>query len=156
MKNKNFKKPFIVKEKYSSLNYAIFLLSKKSYSEYKIKEKLKQKEYEYDDIEKTLSRLKKLNYINDVEFSKNYIRSKKNILGKNRIKMELNFKYKIKTEVFEDFLDNINFEEKSLDVYIKKYGKTKPIDNKDYRKRISFMARKGFPPKIPNIQNIDT
>jgi regulatory protein len=59
----------------TSYNYSIQLLSKKDYSSFKLRKKLRQKEYEDLEIAETLDKLTDLKYLNDVEYRRDLISS---------------------------------------------------------------------------------
>ena len=106
------------------IKYALFLIAKKRYTEQELKLKLKKKKIgTEEDIKKAIKRIKKLNYINDDEYTTDYIhqRIKLNPRGKRIIKMELKRKgidEKCIERAFEDI--EINEEELALKVLERK------------------------------------
>ncbi len=55
-------------------SYCIYLLSRQDYSEYKIRQKLRQKEYTPQEIEETLTSLKSKGYLNEANYRRLFIR----------------------------------------------------------------------------------
>lgn len=151
------RKNFDVTEKYSAFSYATFLLSKRDYSSYKIHSKLIEKGYSQSDARDAIDRLIELRYLDDVRFADMFIRSKKNGngWGASRIKMELKMKHGIDDDISIALLEEYDFEDEKIRQYIKKFGKTKPVDNKDYQKRMRFLASRGFSFNLPSIDEME-
>lgn len=80
--------------KHSAMEYALYLLSRRSRSTVEIKRKLLEKEYPAEDIEATITRLDKIGLIDDQKFAANYASDKVRIYrrGRHRISMELMLK----------------------------------------------------------------
>lgn len=58
------------KNKSSAYQYCLFLLSGQDYSEYKIRQKLRQKQYEATEIEETIAKLSEKNYLREEEYKR--------------------------------------------------------------------------------------
>ncbi|KPU43887.1 regulatory protein RecX [Oxobacter pfennigii] len=73
-----------------AFNKAIKMLSLRCKSEYEIRKKLLS-EFDNEVIDRVIERLKELRYIDDLEYTKQYIKDKisLNMLGKNRVKNDL-------------------------------------------------------------------
>jgi regulatory protein len=56
-------------------NYAIFLLSKRDYSIYKMRMKLRSREYETEEIEETINKLIEQNYLREEEYKRMRIKT---------------------------------------------------------------------------------
>ena len=80
--------------KHSAMEYALYLLSRRSRSTAEIKRKLLEKEYPAEDIEATITRLHKIGLLDDQKFAANYAGDKVRIYrrGRHRIGMELMLK----------------------------------------------------------------
>lgn len=150
------KKDFKVSEHYSAFDYSLFLVSRQDYSTHKLKTKLKEKEYTEDQIQEAIDKMYEYKYLDDDRFCHAFIRSKRsgNGWGANRIKQELMFKHGIKQDVISEILSEYEFGNAKMKAYIAKYGTGKPVDNKDYSRRMGFLARRGFSPKIPSEEEI--
>lgn len=150
---KSFDKDFIEKiikteEQKKANNYAMMLLSYRPRSQKEIKDKMKQKGYDSEVIDKTLQLLKEYNYINDEDFAKEYIKLKSKKYGSKRIKIELSRKG-IKEEIINDVLhEEIDYDSEyniALEHAEKKIRAYKG-DERDavYRKLGSYLQRRGF------------
>jgi regulatory protein len=119
--------------------------------------KLKEKGYESDDIDKAVGKLEELKYLNDYRFCDAFIRSKKNGngWGESRIRLELKMKHGIDENIIDDLMPEYDFEKEKIKRYIKKFGKTNPVDNKDYQKRARFLASRGFSFKLPSMDDME-
>lgn len=56
-------------------NYAIFLLSKRDYSIHKMKQKLRSREYEQEEIDETIDKLVEQNYLREEEYKRMRIKT---------------------------------------------------------------------------------
>ncbi|MDH2997582.1 recombination regulator RecX [Pasteurellaceae bacterium LFhippo2] len=76
--------------KYTALNYVVYLLSKRDYSELELRRKLKLKEYESDEIDKAIEQAQQHNWQSDERFCRAYARYRANQgYGPLRVKQEL-------------------------------------------------------------------
>lgn len=79
--------------KLTAIQYVIYLLAKRDYSEFELVQKLRQKEYSLDDIEQALEKAKEQNWQSDERFCHQFIRYRSQQgYGPNRLKQELRFK----------------------------------------------------------------
>lgn len=58
----------------NSYNYCIYLLARQDYSEFKLRQKLKQKLYSADEIDETLFKLKELGLLKEANYRRLFIR----------------------------------------------------------------------------------
>ena len=87
--------------------YALSLLSKKHYTEWKMREKLYAKEAEKEDVDFIIQRLKNIDLINDKAYIEDYLGyAQEKGYGKNKIKQEL-----LKKGIFAEEIDKIRFNE---------------------------------------------
>lgn len=129
-------------------NYAIFLLSRRDYSEKEISEKMERKTDNEEWIELTVAKLKDIKYLDDEKFCASYIRNsvenKKH--GKSRIVMELKRKG-IDPNVIETYFDEnedeVDFHKSAKELLDSKMRS--PIaDQKERNKAQRFLASRGF------------
>lgn len=132
-------------------NYGLKLLGYKSRSEYEIKEKMINKGFSKDSIEKSLQYFREENYINDREYAERYIKDRINLkkLGYHRIKNEL-YKRNIDSSIVEELLNEyISFSdeyERALELAIKKAKTTYRSQDVQalYRKLGGYLQRQGY------------
>lgn len=127
-------------------NYIYKLLSIKDFTENELRKKVIQKfnnEIDFKELEEIFTYLKDSGYINDIEYTKNYIRIRFNEgYGWNRIEQELKFKKNIKFSFQEEKL-KYDWFEKAKEIYQRKYNKDY-TDIKEKTKRINYLLRRGF------------
>lgn len=132
-------------------NYGLRLLNFKMRTEQEIRRRMKEKEYTEDVIDITIEYLYYLNYLDDEEYARKFIKDKSNLknMGKERIKRELYAKG-IDKEIIniqiEDIVDDDDEYEKAMEMAVKKLETTYKNDDKNakYRKLGGFLQRKGY------------
>ena len=115
-------------------------------SEKEIRDKLRSKKFKDFEIDNEITKLKKMDLINDVRFAKFWIdyRTEFKIRGKRFIEFELKQKG-ISQEMFEDFLpDNHSELENAKRLVEKKFGSNIKPDFKSQGKVIAYLSRYGF------------
>lgn len=137
-----------------AINVALNFLSYRQRSEREIRNKLKEKGYEENYVERAISFCKDQNYIDDKVFAENFVKDKINLnnFGTLRLKRELMLKG-IDEDTIESVLveDNNDEYERALEIATKKYPTYKDDDrNKTYRKLGGFLQRKGYSFDIVN------
>ncbi|MEY8001448.1 recombination regulator RecX [Clostridium sp. Mt-5] len=130
-------------------NSALKILEKTYKTEKQMKDKLVQKQYDEDVIEKVMDFLKKYKFIDDNKFVELYVKEKINSQGKNKIKYSL-----IKKGIDESFLDeklnliDSSFEEKAaLNIAQKKYSVIVKSENnvkKIYKRLGDYLINRGY------------
>lgn len=77
--------------KKTPLQYALYLLELRDRTEGEIREKMKRKEYEPEEIEKAVNFLKDKDFINDERFVRNFVQNKQSFgtIGKYKIRQKL-------------------------------------------------------------------
>ncbi|HVX92701.1 MAG TPA: RecX family transcriptional regulator [Candidatus Dojkabacteria bacterium] len=96
-----------------------------------------------DIIEKVIEKLKKYNYINDKQYAQEFIQARLKYKPRSHMQLEQELYSKgISKDIISDLLKDYSNSDTIYLVYKKKFGDTK-ID-KDDRKKIDFLARKGF------------
>lgn len=82
-----------MKTKYSATQYLVYLLSRRDYSERELRQKLKQKEYDADEIEQAIETAQTHQWQSDARFCQHFIRSRSQQgYGPARLKQELRLK----------------------------------------------------------------
>ena len=118
--------------KYSALNYTLYLLSKRDYTEKQLRSKLKLKEYEAVEIDEAIAKAQEHNWQSDERFCTSFIRYRSQQgIGPRRLKQELKMK---EEEIdFYDIAERV-FERKRPRVW----------DMKAKQKMWRFMVSRGF------------
>lgn len=137
-------------EKY--LHFIFRFLSYRQRSEKEVRDKLKERKAAPEIIEQIVLFLKEQKFIDDGEFARSWIRSRKNfrIKSKKAIKMEL-LKKGIDTEIVEgalqgdDDVEGINDKEQAIKLVKKRVLRYKGLPREEIYKKLSgFLARRGF------------
>lgn len=126
-------------------NYALFLLSKKDYTQYEITKKLTSKGYSKDVINKIIDKLKRYDIINDEKYAKKYINECLNIKKYGIKKIEYNLLAKgIELDSIENVSCDYDIQLKTaielIQKKIKYYKNNKDIKNK----LIRYLIYRGF------------
>lgn len=136
--------------KHKAINYAILLLSYRGRSTQEIRTKLRDKGYNAEVIEETVETLKRLGYVNDIEFAKVLIRDRQRLkkAGKNLIRQELwqkgVSKYII-DKLVEETTDEEQEYQRAKDLASRKITSYRRDDERSkQRKLYSFLIRKGY------------
>ncbi|MFP5453623.1 regulatory protein RecX [uncultured Parvimonas sp.] len=129
---------------------AINYISGKLKTKYEVKLKLKEKDFTEDIIDEVIDILEREEYLNDRLYCEVFIEDKKQLngYGKNKIKSLL-IQKGVSKSVFEDFLDEFEYEEEfdnALKMGIKKLNLLSNEDDnfKKKQKLINYLAYRGF------------
>ena len=88
--------------------YALMLITKKHYTEWKMREKLYAKGGTKEDVDYVIKKLKELDLLNDKEFIEDYLGyAEEKLIGKNKIKQDL-----LKKGIFAEEIEKIRFDSK--------------------------------------------
>ncbi len=119
------------------------ILSKKDYTEFEIRNKLKRKEFNDDDTDNIVSKLKSLKFINDERFAENFLFFKsKSGYGTKKIAYSMKLKG-LDEDIINKVLDSFDESEFADNVFIKHSEKI--AKEKNYRQKLfSYMLRRGF------------
>lgn len=121
----------------ATLSTSYYYLAKRDYSKKDLQTKLLQKYWEKTVILKVIKTLEKLGYLDDVEYAKNFIKTKKGA----RKKLEYDLKLKgISSEVIKDTLNDYE-EDDELEELSKAWDK---LGSRDEQKKIASLMRKGY------------
>lgn len=129
---------------------AINYISGKLKTKYEVRLKLKEKDFTEDIIDEVIDILEKEEYLNDRLYCEVFIEDKKQLngYGKNKIKSLL-IQKGISKSVFEDFLDEFEYEEEfdnALKMGIKKLSLLSNEEDvfKKKQKLLNYLAYRGF------------
>lgn len=121
----------------AALSASYYYLSKRDYSEKEIYLKLLQKYREKESVSKVINALIKKGYLDDYEFAKTYISSKKG--SKKKLEYQMRLKG-INSDIINLVLDDYEKDDE-LEELRKELRKLK---NKDENKKIMSLMRKGY------------
>lgn len=130
--------------KYTALNYLLYLLSKRDYSKQELRRKLSQKEYTDEEIEQAIEKAQAHNWQSDERFCSAFIRYRSlQGIGPRRLKQELRLKG------IEDWLISQELENAEIDWFKlaeQVFEKKTPThwDIKAKQKMWRFMLSRGF------------
>lgn len=127
-------------EYYNIYNKVVKYILKKRRSENEIKEYLNKQNLKQDDIDKMLKKLKDINLINDLEYTKAFINDKVYLSksGINKIRMELK-NQDIPSHIIENELEKINeevFDDRLEKMIVKKIKANKKHSNNQLKQKI--------------------
>lgn len=129
------------------LNYGIWLLSRKEYSEKEIKDKFIKKEYAPNECEDVIAYLKERKYLSDERFAESYVRyGLNNKWGLEKIKQKIIYEKGISKEVLNIILEDLDIDETEniKNIINSKYRKLDLNDPKSKQKVFRGLASKGF------------
>ena len=117
---------------------------------YRMRSTLTDKSFLPDEINHTILYLKKLNYLNDLEFARTFSKEKVKLkmIGPSLLRAEL-FKHYIKSSLIDEVIDYI-YEENDIILLIvkhlekKKILKNESLEDKKKKKLSDYLIRKGF------------
>lgn len=131
-------------KKHSALQYLIYLLSKREYSQYELQQKLKQKEYLGGEVSAALEQVKALNYQSDERFCLNFIRYRaQQGYGPRRLQQELSVKG-VNEIIIHEGLSNSEIDWFALAEQLFAKKKPKIWDIKTKQKLWRYMISHGF------------
>ena len=128
---------------------AMDLLSRREHSRYELTQKLKQRDFEPDEIEAALDRLQQENLQSDSRFIESLVNSRVNAgFGPLKIKYELRQKG-VEPESIDDYLYGLTVEWQELMAAQrnKKFGKDLPVVYQEKMKQARFLQNRGFSPE---------
>ncbi len=126
-------------------NKALDILSRREHSVLELKQKLKKKYDIEDDIEETISRLKKNNLLNDYRFSESYVvYRKRKGFGPVKISKELESKGVAEVIIFEVLDNEGGWVEAENKAFSKRFKEGPSTDTKTLLKQKNFLYNRGF------------
>ncbi|MGL5434630.1 MAG: regulatory protein RecX [Lachnospiraceae bacterium] len=135
-----------MRAKKSAREYSLSMLERFDRTEHEVRSKLREKEYEPEEIEEAVSFLKEYRFIDDAEYARKYIRvySSKKSIRKMRFDLE---RKGINKEVTSEALEEypVDEEEQVFRLMQKKgYQPGEYMEPAAYQKLAGALARKGY------------
>ncbi|MCR5291735.1 MAG: recombination regulator RecX [Eubacterium sp.] len=132
-------------------NSSMIILSKREASKGDIESKLRLKGYTDETISRVVDMLYSYRYLDDRRFIESFIRSNMTKKSRSMIRKELSDKDMDMTmaeEILDEMLseNEIDSEDIIKDILERKFGGPGPKDEKEKRRIISYLARRGFKP----------
>lgn len=126
-------------------NRALYIITRSAKTKKQLTDKLKESYYSDETIACVMNFLEKYNYINDYEFSVNYLRQGINNKGMNRMKQELLYKG-VSSSVINRAVEECNLDENDSlkKIIFEKKSKYDLNDKKDLNRFIAYLMRRGF------------
>ena len=128
---------------------ALRIIERSYKTEKEVRDKLSTKGYEDNAINKSIEFLKEYDFINDIKYTKAYIKDKLNSTGSNKIKYTL-IQKGISKELIEEELSNLNEENEkqvAIDLAKKKFLIIKKRETDNYKisgKLYRYLISKGY------------
>jgi len=137
----------------SALDYALKLLGYRARTKREIEQKLTEKDYSTEDVEKVLDKLSGTQLLDDSKFAANYVRDKLTIgrRGPRRIYFEL-VKHGVDKDVADAATKTIDADEEQIvanqliEARSRQWTKLEPLAR--YRRAIGLLSRRGFSPSV--------
>ncbi|NME83220.1 recombination regulator RecX [Clostridium sp. SM-530-WT-3G] len=130
-------------------NTALRIVERSFKTEKEMRDKLKEKEYTDDQIEKTIEFLKEYKFINDEAYVNAYVNDKLSSRGRQKIKYDL-IRKGIERNLIEEKLSDIDSDDEkntALNLAKKKYNSIKKSESDVYKingKLYRFLMSKGY------------
>ena len=128
---------------------AMDLLARREHSGQELRQKLKAREYDADEIEDVLHALKSDGLQSDLRFTESYVNHRVNAgMGPTKIRFELRQKG-INDELTDELLQPLSdcWEAMMRQQRIKKFGEDIPVDYNACMKQARFLQNRGFSPE---------
>ena len=128
---------------------AMDFLARREHSEQELRQKLKTREYDADEIEDALNALKSDGLQSDLRFADSYVNHRVNAgIGPTKIRFELRQKG-INDELADKFLEPLSgcWEAMMRQQRVKKFGENIPDDYNARMKQARFLQNRGFSPE---------
>lgn len=125
---------------------AVNLLARREHSRAELATKLKQAEFDPDDIHDTLDKLAESGLQNDSRFAENYIRYRAQCgFGSQKIKLELKERG-VNSQIIDSAMSEaeIDWFELAISARHKRFGEDIPTEMKDRAKQQRFLLHRGF------------
>ncbi|NLC33512.1 MAG: regulatory protein RecX [Clostridiales bacterium] len=129
-----------------AMQRAVWLLSRRDYSEQQIRQKLYDAAYREDTCQKVCDFLKEGHYLDDARYAENFIRRKKGKSGSRKLAMDLRYigiEKETALTALEDFTQEEEIEAASK--LAQKYLSGKSLEPQEaFRKCAAYLARRGY------------
>ncbi len=126
---------------------ALHLLNTMGRTEIQLRQKLEQNYYSKDIIEQVITYVKSFGYINDEEYARSFIDSRKDKKSKKEIYIQLSQKginKDLLDKVFEEYYDKDDSRDAIRKILEKKKIDPEKASPKDMQKILGYLVRKGF------------
>jgi len=133
----------------SARNKAMDLLARREHSAHELRQKLKQRDFDHEEIERALEVLQQDNLQSDAQFTESYINNRINAgLGPVKIIHELRQKG-VASDLIDEQMSELSADWNTLleQQRIKKYGDKIPNDYSQKMKQARFLQNRGFSPE---------
>jgi len=135
-------------EKSKALNKALEIISRRIHSEKEVRDKLRKKNFRSDVIDKSIENLKKIGYINDEIFAREWLESRISYKPKGRalIKRELLYKG-VNPEIMERVLELVYNKDREKKELERLYRERKKIIGKKHQEKdklVRYLISRGF------------
>lgn len=135
-----------------AMSYCLWLLGRRAYTAAELRERLGRREVDPDVISGVLDRLRGWGYVDDAEFSRQFVRSRQGRYGKLRLRAELRHRG-VTEETAEEGLglltDNSQLEAARSLLERNAWRFRRSADpQRDRARAWAFLARRGFPPPV--------
>ncbi|MCP4392304.1 MAG: regulatory protein RecX [Gammaproteobacteria bacterium] len=131
------------------LKKAMDLLARREHSEQELRQKLKIRDFDVDDIDVALHSLRQDGLLSDERFTESYVNHRFNAgVGPLKIRFELRQKGIVESlidEFLEPFSDR--WDELMQQQRVRKYGEVIPADYAECMKQARFLQNRGFSPE---------
>lgn len=134
------------------MSYCLWLLGRRAHTEAELRERLERKEVAPETITRILGRLADWGYVNDAEFSRQFVRSRKRRYGTLRLRSELRRKG-VEEETAEQALsrladaDQLAAAASLLERNAWRFRRSGD-PQRERARAWAFLARRGFPPPV--------
>jgi regulatory protein len=128
---------------------AMDFLSRREHSAYELTQKLKQRDFDFDEVEAAIKLLQQDNLQSDSRFIESMVNYRVNAgFGPIKIKYELQQKG-IRSELVDDYLSGLGIEWEQImeSQRSKKFGQEVPLDYKEKMKQARYLQNRGFSPE---------
>ena len=137
------------KQQTSARNKAMDLLARREHSEHELRQKLKLREFDLDDIDSAIESLQRDKLLSDERFAESYVSQRFNAgVGPFKIRYELRQKG-ISESLTDEFLEAYTDRWDLLmqQQRVRKYGEAIPADYNQRMKQARFLQNRGFSPE---------
>lgn len=125
---------------------AMNLITYRPRSEREIEQKLRQKKFEPNTIERVLTRLRELDLVNDAAFARYWIDQRETFKPRSRMALRQELQQKgISREIVDELLEEIDENTAAFRAVEKKALRWRSLPEDEYRRKVTgFLQRRGF------------
>ena len=144
----SFEKTILLMQYPSALDRAVAMLARRPHSKGEISRQLKNAHYDHEVISLVLFKLEKEKLLNDLDFARQWVESRMQKYGANRIRQELRLK-EIPPEIIDEVLETATEEEQiqQAAAFVRKKLRTFHASDdrqKVFRNIVAALVRRGF------------